>query len=277
MTCAECGYDLRGLPAASACPECGRSIAETAAAAPVTAWLPGFRRGVACLAAAWLLMPFAERAATSRLYWGGVMLNPDGLLYLARALLPLPAALWMTLPAPFLPRDPRRDRRRLLALLAAQAASAVVAILALPFYARGARAALLASYALAPLAHAAAVAVLFALLARPLPLVPRALPRWLVRGALCLAVAALLGPALVTALVNFARLDQVDRTFAPGGTWLPPGLTSLLHAYVVTPAHRAHWPVWAASLLVVLHTLVRLHEPVGLARRGVRGGPRGAA
>ena len=267
MTCAECGYDLRGLPDDSACPECGRRIADTAAALPVTRWLPGFRRGVACLGVALLVMPFAEDTATSRMRWFGVLINPDGLLYLTHALLLLPAAFWMTLPAPFLRRDPARLRAPLLALLGAQIIAAAVAIAAFPSSARAAHVALLTTYALAPLPHVAATALLLMLLVRPLPLVPRSLPRWLTLGVIAVIVASMLGRALVTTLVNFARLHRIDRPIGVNDTYLPRTLSELLDTFVMTPAVRAHWPLWAASLLLVGHCLLRLYGPVGLPRR----------
>ena len=270
MTCAECGYDLRGLPPDSACPECGRVIAESEAAAPVRAWLPGFRRGVACLAGALLVLPFAEQAAYGRMRWLGNRVNPDGLTYLLRALLLLPAAWWMTGAAPFLSRDPRRLRPWLIGLTVAQLAAAALATALLPFAAHGSVLVLLCTYALAPLPFIAEVALLLALLARPLRIVPGALPRWVVIPVACLFVASLLGPALGMAALNFARIGHIAHPLAPGETYLPAPLNQLLNDVLFAPAFRVRGPAWLACLLVVGHTLLRLRGPVGLPLRKVQ-------
>ena len=207
MTCAECGYNLHGLPPESRCPECGRPIAESVAAAPVVAWRPHFRLGVMFLGLGLLALPYSERAATSGpLRFRGAMVNPDGLLYLTHALLLLPAAWWMTTPAPFLRRDPRRLRPWLLALTAAQLASAaiVIGVFYCPAYA--CTVALLSTYALAPFPYVTQLWLLLVLLARPLELVPDALPQWAARVVRWLAVYCVLGPAVVFAVVNFARV-----------------------------------------------------------------------
>ena len=44
VTCAQCGYRLRGLAPESNCPECGHAIADSIKTAPLMRWLPGFRR-----------------------------------------------------------------------------------------------------------------------------------------------------------------------------------------------------------------------------------------
>jgi hypothetical protein len=128
LTCAACGYDLRGLPPESACPECGTAIEDTGAAAPVVRWLPGFRLGVTAFAVAVFLLPFVVNAVTGGLRWFGLLINPDGRLLLAQALLLLPAAWWLTRPAAFLPRDPARRRRSVIGLTVAQGVLAVIEI-----------------------------------------------------------------------------------------------------------------------------------------------------
>lgn len=63
LTCAQCGYNLRGLPGAGECPECGTAVAISAHGSPLTAadpeWLATVRRGAAAMTLAfpWLWLP----------------------------------------------------------------------------------------------------------------------------------------------------------------------------------------------------------------------------
>ena len=271
MTCAECGYNLHGLPPESACPECGRPIADSVAAAPVVAWRPHFRLGVLLLGLGLAALPFAGDAATRNSWrFRGALVNRDGLLYLTQALLLLPAAWWMTTPAPFLRRDPRRLRPWLLALTAAQVAAAALVIGVFYCRAYACQVALLSTYALAPFPYVVELWLLLVLLARPLDLVPDALPRWAARVVRWLAIYFVLAPAVVFAVINFARVYQIDHPIPYGANYLPEPWHSWL-AVLVRPAWRAQGAVWLATLLVVGYCLFRLRRGIGLPQRNFAG------
>ncbi len=65
LTCANCNYNLRGLPGAGECPECGTAIAVSAHGSPLSArdpeWLATVRRGAAAMTLSfpWLWLPIA--------------------------------------------------------------------------------------------------------------------------------------------------------------------------------------------------------------------------
>ena len=266
MTCAECGYDLHGLPPDSRCPECGRSIPESVAAQPVIAWRPAFRRAVLFLGIGLLAWPPLESAIYRHVLsireWS---VNRDGLVYMVQALTLLPAAWWMTTPAPFLRPDPRRLRRVMVALTAGQVAGGIAAVILLNMISPACTVALLTIYALTPLAYVAEVWLLLVLLARPLPVMPDALPRWAVTVVRWAMVFSLLGPALVMAVVMVARMNYVDRPLPPPRqNYLPPPWDTLLNTFVAQPAYRARTAAWLASLLVIAHCLYRLRRGVGL-------------
>jgi len=228
-----------------------------------------FRRGVLSLGIGLLALPFVEQFVYRRVFnVGEWSVNRDGLVYLARALVLLPAAWWMTTPAPFLRADPRRLRGRLLALTGTQLLAGAAAIVLLNMVSPACTVALLTVYALTPLAYVAEVWLLLALLARPLRITPNPLPRWAVAIVRWVTVLSLLGPAVVMAVVMFARMNYVDHPLPPSRqSYLPPPWDTLLNTFVAQPGYRAQGPVWLACLLVIAHCLLRLRRGAGLPPR----------
>jgi hypothetical protein len=268
LTCAACGYDLRGLPPHSMCPECGTPVERTVAAGPVVRWLPGFGRGATALVVALLALPFVEDAVRDHMRWFGVLINPDGRVLLARALLLFPAAWWMTRPATFLRQDPARLRPWIIGLTAAQALVGAVEIAAFFDLSFTGGVVLLSSYALGPFPYVVEMGMLFTLLVRALPVVPAAPPTWLARAVQWAVVYVLLSPTLMLAVINFARIRFL-RTSGPrpGEDFVPADWSYLLHHFLDEPAYAVRRPVWLAAVALTGYCAFRLWRPAGLPGR----------
>lgn len=88
--CVSCGYDLRGLPAEAACPECGTPVVETTQGTAVgaAARVRQMRRGAGLLAVAGVLWIAVVLCSEGRLLWGmatGVRAASVEFMMLARA------------------------------------------------------------------------------------------------------------------------------------------------------------------------------------------------
>jgi hypothetical protein len=269
LTCAACGYELRGLPPDSACPECGTSIEDTVGAAPVVRWLGGFRLGVTAFGLALFLLPFVVDALTGGLRWFGRRINPDGRVLLAQALLLLPAAWWLTRPATFLPRDPARLRPWVMGLTAAQGLLAVIEIVCLLSLSFPAGVLLLSAYALGPFPLVAEMALLFTLLTHGLFAVPGTPPRWLGRVVQGSVVYVLLSPALMMAVVNFARIRLIRAPPRSYTTFLPGEWDALLNRVVARPAYAVQPFVWLGAVAFLAFCTLRLWREGALPRRAV--------
>src|SRR5258706_646878 len=157
LTCVKCSYSLRGLDRTSNCPECGHSIADSAAALPISRWVPGFRRALTFLMLALLIeVPWLNRLLyldlLYELRYRRISINPEGTLAIIYALLALPASYLLTRPTLFLPRDPARFRKPLFALLITQLTLGPTNIICFPLSARSYTAGtiLLAIYGILP-------------------------------------------------------------------------------------------------------------------------------
>ena len=95
------------------------------------------------------------------------------------------------------------------------------------------------------------------------------MPRWVVAVVRWAYVFSLLGPALVMAVVMFARMNYVDHPLPPPRqNYLPAPWDTLLNTFVAQPAYRARGAAWMASLLVIAHCHYRLRRgDVGLSPR----------
>jgi len=272
LPCAECGYNLRTLPTDSACPECGRRIADTLAAGPVTAWLPGVRRGLTCLAVAWVALPLAEIGIWSDSFRiGPRAVNRDGVTYLVEALLAAPAAWYLTRPAPFLRRDPGRLRRREMSLLAAVAGGGILASLLLHHVGYGYSLVLLSIYGLVPPAFAVALWLLFRTVVDATEVLPSPPRRRLLAGLHVVLLYSLLGPTLHMALVSAARIRQLNEPFAPRSSYIPEFWNTLLSNVLSWPASVVRPPLWLVCLGVILYSRFALRRGVLPGKTGLSG------
>jgi hypothetical protein len=264
LSCAACGYNLRGLRSDSVCPECGVSIQASVKAIPITDWLPRFRLGVTFLLMALLVAPAVESVIWSRACWS---LNRDGLVYLDNAALFLPAVWLLTRRAPFLVRDPHRLRGLLVSLTVFQLVLAGLAIILLNhFNGYWGSVALLSAYTVGPLVFAIVLWMMLGLLNDPLPIIPRAPAKVVVqcvRSALCFS---LLGPAIDGAVISFARVGQIGA--APtGDTWIANPWNDFLNTWFSEPGILLRQPAWLACMAVVIYYRFRLQSRnVGLGR-----------
>jgi hypothetical protein len=202
--------------------------------------------------------------------WFGVLINPDGRLLLARALLLLPAAWWMTRPAPFLPRNPARLRPWVIGLTAAQALVGAVEIAAFFALSFADGVVLLSSYALGPFPYVLEMGLLLMLLVRALPAVPASPSPWLARAVQWAVLYVLLSPTLMLAIINFARIRFL-RTSGPrpGEDFVPADWSYLLHHFLAEPAYALRRPVWLAAVALTSYCAFRLWRPAGLPGRAI--------
>jgi hypothetical protein len=202
--------------------------------------------------------------------WFGVLINPDGRVLLARALLLLPAAWWMTRPAPFLPRNPARLRPWVIGLTAVQAVVGAVEIAVFSDLSFPGGVLLLSSYAVGPFPYVLEMGLLFTLLVRALPAVPAAPPTWLARAVQWAVVYVLLSPTLMLAVINFARIRFV-RTSGPrpGEDFVPADWSYLLHHFLAEPVYALQRPVWLAAVALTGYCALRLWRPTGLPGRAI--------
>jgi hypothetical protein len=271
LLCGECGYDLRSLPLDSNCPECGRRIADSIAALPVTRWLPTFRRGVTFLALALFIFTLGVegwiyRQRTSD--WDFVhKINSDAAIALFYALLLFPAAWWMSAPAPFLRRRLARPRRLVIALLIAQLLMVAMEQWFInehwPFSYYWAAVFLLSAYALAPLLHALQLWLLLELLVSSRKILPRPLPRVLVRLVQWCFLYTVLAYAIVNLVSGFNRINYIIKPIAPGGNYIPALVRAPLLA-LLEPLRYVGYPIALACVIMVLHFRFRMHGPIGL-------------
>jgi hypothetical protein len=163
----------------------------------------------------------------------------------------------MTMPAPFLRRDPLRLRHLAVGIVVALAAAALLMQALWDVVSFAAGVALMIAYGVAPLLHVALVWLLFELLAKARPLVVGAPPRFVVRGVQVAYLYSILGPAVVGAVVCVMRIHY--RVQPPAsGTYLSEPWGSLLNDFLSAPAYRIALLSWVAFVLVTLLIAFRL-------------------
>jgi hypothetical protein len=259
--CARCGYDLRTLPDDSNCPECGLIIAESASVRPLLPWLRRFRRGVTFLLPGLLLaVPYVEWWLYLRFHYD-FRTNPEGGVFLTRALLFVPAIWFMTIPDPLVAGG-RRYRKVLLALTILQIVLSCCALsfyrLPVPFLIYGRNAVLLSAYALMPLVYVAQLWLLLELLYRSLPIINIRCPRPLFRVVQWPFIYSILSPAVFSAVINFLRIEA-DPPVRPSIS-----LRRSLGTLFGTPAYNLQLPLSIAVVLIVLYIRSRLRGHAAL-------------
>ena len=255
LLCAQCGYDLRNLPADSNCPECGRAIADSVRMSPLMRWLPGFRRGVSFLCLAFLIsVPNVQRWIYDQA-WDRLHLNPEGASAVFFAIVFLPAAWFLTTPNPLCPRM-LHVRRWAMGLIAAQL---ILGLCELRFFRHPwpldwvhGNYILLTAYALEPLVFVVLLWFLLEIGYHSPPLLANPIPRWLYRIVQWPLIYARLGPAIFFAIVCFGRIKYED-VEPPGFRYeMPERLSRFLEAILIRPAYLLLIPIWFSFLLILL-------------------------
>jgi hypothetical protein len=269
VTCARCGYLLRGLDPAGNCPECNHPIAasiEAQTLLPARRALRALRRGAIAMliAVAAFDLPYKFAYSDYRPSFGGRSLNPDGTRHLGTALLLLPAAWWLS-------RSERAAavRRRVtfaLPLLLTVLATVMFAFLHKLWW-PGQNGILLTSYLLAPFVVAIEIILLFGILARRAREIssgPRAqwmrLAQWSFGGLLMIS-------AVADAPVTVARiLAEYGWYKPPEDRYIPAWFAAMLQP-IYTWSSRLRGPAWCVALIALLFYTIALFRRTRFAAR----------
>jgi hypothetical protein len=264
FACAACDYNLRGLVRESVCPECGTSIARSLAAQPMLAWRPGFRLGVFALAVALASLKLGEWLffIYFRFVFLRLQINNEGAMMVFQAATLLPAALWLTRPLPLGRNDPARRRRVILLSLIALFILGWLNLVTFFSHSYPAIVLLLSGYALGPIAFAICMFSIFGPIVDVSGVIPNPLPRIVIQTVRWLLGYALFGPALADAVIQFARIPHIRSPLPIGASWINPMIENWMANWLWFPGNQLAGPMWLATLLVLAHTLYRLHGPL---------------